>query len=66
MRVAAPGACPLVLDDDGRLYLQRYFDYERRLAARLVRLAANPERPPLDAPALRDGRRPRPKPTRRR
>ncbi|MBK6865753.1 MAG: exodeoxyribonuclease V subunit alpha [Ideonella sp.] len=49
----APGACPLVLDDDGRLYLQRYFDYERRLAARLVRLAANPERPPLDAPALR-------------
>ena len=45
---AAPGACPLVLDDDGRLYLQRYFDYERRLAARLARLAARAGRPPID------------------
>ena len=36
-RADAPGACPLVLDDDGRLYLHRYFDYERRLAARLAR-----------------------------
>jgi exodeoxyribonuclease V alpha subunit len=32
----APAACPLVLDSDGRLYLHRYFDYERRLAARLM------------------------------
>lgn len=30
------GPAPLVLDRDGRLYLRRYFDYERRLAARLV------------------------------
>ncbi|NBS21658.1 MAG: hypothetical protein EBS75_08395 [Betaproteobacteria bacterium] len=27
---------PLVLDDDHRLYLNRYFDYERRLAKRLL------------------------------
>lgn len=33
----APAACPLVLDSDDRLYLHRYFDYERRLAARLMR-----------------------------
>lgn len=31
--------CPLILDDDGRLYLYRYFDYERRLASALQRLA---------------------------
>jgi exodeoxyribonuclease V alpha subunit len=37
---AAPGACPLVLDDDGRLYLHRYFDYEQRLARSLARRAA--------------------------
>ena len=33
----APGAMPLILDADDRLYLHRYFDYERRLAARLTR-----------------------------
>ncbi|MEP7209177.1 MAG: exodeoxyribonuclease V subunit alpha, partial [Casimicrobiaceae bacterium] len=33
---AAPGVCPLVLDHEDRLYLHRYFDYERRIAARLV------------------------------
>lgn len=38
----APAACPLVLDGDGRLYLHRYFDYERRLAARLLRAQAAP------------------------
>ena len=32
----APGAQPLILDDDGRVYLHRYFDYERRLARRLM------------------------------
>ncbi|MFL6630483.1 MAG: hypothetical protein ACJ8G1_28880, partial [Vitreoscilla sp.] len=32
----APGALPLILDDDDRLYLHRYFDFERRLARRLV------------------------------
>jgi exodeoxyribonuclease V alpha subunit len=31
---------PLVLDEDGRLYLHRYFDYERRLATGLWRLAS--------------------------
>jgi exodeoxyribonuclease V alpha subunit len=30
------GARPLILDADDRLYLHRYFDYERRLAARLM------------------------------
>ena len=32
----APGALPLILDADDRLYLHRYFDYERRLARRLT------------------------------
>ena len=36
---AAPGARPLILDDDGRVYLHRYFDYERRLATRLTQPA---------------------------
>ena len=35
----APGQMPLVLDADGRLYLHRYFDYERRLAQRVWRAA---------------------------
>jgi exodeoxyribonuclease V alpha subunit len=35
--VAATAPAPLVLDADNRLYLQRYFDYERRIARRLVR-----------------------------
>ena len=33
---------PLVLDDANRLYLRRYFDYERRLAANLMQRAAAP------------------------
>lgn len=37
-----PGAMPLILDTEGRLYLHRYFDYERRLAARLARAASAP------------------------
>lgn len=36
----AQPARPLVLDPDGRLYLQRYWDYERRLALRLTALDA--------------------------
>ncbi|MEP6503787.1 MAG: exodeoxyribonuclease V subunit alpha, partial [Betaproteobacteria bacterium] len=32
----APGALPLILGADDRLYLHRYFDYERRLARRLT------------------------------
>ena len=34
-----------MLDDDGRIYLHRYFDYEQRLARRLLAAA----RQPLDA-----------------
>ena len=33
----ALGAMPMILDDQDRLYLHRYFDYERRLAQRLMR-----------------------------
>jgi exodeoxyribonuclease V alpha subunit len=33
---------PLILDDEDRLYLHRYFDYERRLAARLMRFVDVP------------------------
>lgn len=36
---AAPGAYPLILDDEGRIYLHRDFALERRLAQRLVRAA---------------------------
>lgn len=32
----APGSAPLVLDGGDRLYLHRYFDYERTLAQRLA------------------------------
>ena len=31
-----PGAFPLILDDENQLYLHRYFDYESRLAQRLL------------------------------
>jgi exodeoxyribonuclease V alpha subunit len=49
----SPGTMPLVLDGDGRLYLHRHFDYERRLAKRLLR-AAFAALPPTDAlPRLR-------------
>jgi exodeoxyribonuclease V alpha subunit len=34
-----PGAMPLILDDDGRLYLHRHFEQERRLAQRLLQAA---------------------------
>jgi len=37
-----PGTHPLILDSDGRLYLHRYFDYERRLARRLMMSSPNP------------------------
>ena len=40
-----PGACPLILDGDGRLYLHRYFDYEARLARRLAAAAHAPAEP---------------------
>ncbi len=35
-RADAADLLPLVIDEDGRLYLARYFDYERRLACSLV------------------------------
>jgi exodeoxyribonuclease V alpha subunit len=49
----APGAQPLILDADGRLYLHRYFDYERRLAARLMRARHAGADAAAMAPALR-------------
>lgn len=54
---AAPGACPLLLDDEDRLYLQRDFQLERRLAARITAaLAAPPQTLPAGvSPAWRDG-----------
>jgi len=44
----APAAMPLLLDAEGRLYLQRHFDYERRLAQRLL-LAAQAAPTVVDA-----------------
>ena len=38
----AEGAQPLVLDDEGRLYLRRHHALERRLARRLVQAASRP------------------------
>jgi len=38
---------PLVLDSANRLYLRRYFDYERRLATNLARRAGNLHQQPL-------------------
>jgi len=49
----APGALPLILDADGRLYLHRYFDYERRLAARLTRARHAPADAAARSPAVR-------------
>lgn len=45
----SPRACPLILDPDDRLYLHRYFDYERRLARRLMQAATAPPRPTSSA-----------------
>ena len=55
----APGALPLILDADDRLYLHRYFDYERRLARRLTQArhagagAGAATGPATDSPELR-------------
>ena len=48
----SPGACPLILDEDGRLYLHRYYDYEVRLARRIMQAAQTPPR--TVTPAARD------------
>lgn len=37
----SPGAMPLILDKEGKIYLHRYFDYEWRLAKRLIAGKAN-------------------------
>jgi exodeoxyribonuclease V alpha subunit len=49
----APGAMPLILDADDRLYLHRYFDYERRLARRLMQARHAATRQAVDAPEVR-------------
>lgn len=52
--VGEPGAFrPLILDAAGRLYLQRYWDHENRLALSL--LARGAARPAHDATLLADG-----------
>lgn len=52
--VGAPGeVAPLVLDDAGRLYLYRYWDYERRVAQSLLARAVDAE--DVDGKLLRDG-----------
>ncbi len=38
-RAASADLLPLVIDEDGRLYLARYFDYERRLSRALIERA---------------------------
>ena len=49
----SPGACPLILDGEDRLYLHRHFDYERRLARRLMRAAQAAPTVPAAAVAQR-------------
>ena len=49
----APAALPLILDGDDRLYLHRYFDYERRLARRLTLARDAAAREPVAAPQVR-------------
>jgi exodeoxyribonuclease V alpha subunit len=48
---ASPGACPMILDDQDRLYLHRFFDYEKRLARRLLQSCVAADTSMLDAPA---------------
>ena len=54
--VGAPGDFrPLVLDDAGRLYLHRYWDYERRVAENLLARAVGAD--DVDDKRLREGLR---------
>lgn len=48
---AAPGNLPMVLDEENRLYLHRYFAYERDLAKQILRLH---ETLPLDSAAAQE------------
>ncbi len=50
----AESVTPLCLDDSGRLYLRRYFEYERRLAAE-IRARAEPTDLPVDEARLQEG-----------
>jgi exodeoxyribonuclease V alpha subunit len=53
--VGGPGEFkPLVLDEHGRLYLHRYWNYETALAQAIARLAGEPA-PPMDAQPLKAG-----------
>ncbi|MEJ2618907.1 MAG: exodeoxyribonuclease V subunit alpha, partial [Candidatus Thiodiazotropha sp.] len=53
--VGSPGSRqPLLLDDQHRLYLQRYWDYEQRLAEALLQRAADPVQT-LDEMLLKTG-----------
>jgi exodeoxyribonuclease V alpha subunit len=47
-----PGSAPLILDGDDRLYLHRYFDYERRLATRLLLAQQGGTAPHVASPLL--------------
>ncbi|MCD6353662.1 MAG: exodeoxyribonuclease V subunit alpha [Proteobacteria bacterium] len=47
---------PLILDDKSRLYLYRYWDYEKKLAVTLRKRIAKPDET-IDFPLLREGLR---------
>ncbi|MFV8833371.1 exodeoxyribonuclease V subunit alpha [Aquisalimonas sp. APHAB1-3] len=53
--VGAPGDATPLVHDGRRLYLQRYWQYETRLAARLSHLLAQPPEPVDTARLARDG-----------
>ena len=48
-----PGSMPMIVDGGDRLYLHRYFDYERRLARRLMQARGAATRP-ADVSLLRE------------
>jgi exodeoxyribonuclease V alpha subunit len=53
--VGAPGEFkPLILDEQGRLYLRRYWEYEKTLAD-IIKARLNAMRPAVDAKLLRQG-----------
>ncbi len=50
--VGRPGEpCPLILDSGGRLYFQRYFDYEQSLADALTARLQNPPEADFEIPS---------------
>src|ERR1700722_6255280 len=54
--VGAPGEFkPLILDEQGRLYLRRYWEYEKTLAD-IIKARLNAMRPAVNAKLLRQGR----------